>query len=222
MFGAIKRPLENLIRRTQESEAEVWNLVGHLVASQNFSVQTAVSPEFRVLLEHAFSEGYSQASKAGKHPDPHEAFAHYCPPCKTPSLRKRLITVSTRATAGHEDLLKDLAFVSLWMGAGQIKLFVTDPLASNISYCFTHSITRVDYFDHVRLAELLELILLPLHDREIQIESIICDGANYQLKALDFSDRASIQARNSGNVLCSRLLFIPCLCHRLNSELCRS
>jgi predicted amidohydrolase YtcJ len=38
------------------------------------------------------------------------------------------------------------------------------------------------------LAELLESILLSLHDREIQVESIICDGANYQLKALDFCD----------------------------------
>jgi hypothetical protein len=61
-----------------------------------------------------------------------------------------------------------------------------------------------------------------LHDREIQVESIICDGANYQLKALNFCHRASIQARNSGNVLFSRFLFIPCLCQRLNSESCRS
>jgi hypothetical protein len=143
-----------------------------------------------VLLEHAFSDGYSQALNAGKHPDP-----HYCPPCKAISLRKRIITVSTRATAGHEDLVKDLAFLSLWMDAGQIgqiKLFVTNLLTSNISYCLTHSITQVDCLDHVHLAELLESILLSLHDREIQVESIICDVASYQLKALDFCDRASV------------------------------
>jgi hypothetical protein len=225
IFGAIKCPLEDLVRRTQESEAEVWNLVAHLVASDDFWVQTAVSAEFRVLLEHAFSAGYSQALSAGKHPDPHAASARYCPPCKATSFRRRIITVSARATAGHEDLVKDLAFLSLWMDAGQIgqiKLFVTNLLASNLSYCFTHSIIQVDCLDHLRLAELLKPILLSLHNREIQVGSIICDGAGYELKALDFSDRASIQAMNSGNVLFSRLLFIPCLCHRLNSELCRS
>jgi hypothetical protein len=139
-----------------------------------------------VLLEHVFSEGYSQALNTGKEPDP-----HYCLPCKAASLRKRIITVSTRATAGHEDLVKDLAFLSLWMDAGQIgqiKLFVTNLLASNISYCFTHSITHADCLDHVRLAELLEPILMCLHDREIQVGSIICDGASSQLKALDFCD----------------------------------
>jgi hypothetical protein len=143
-----------------------------------------------VLLEHAFSQGYSQASNARKDPD-----LHYCHPCKATSLRKRIITVSTRATAGHEDLIKEMAFLSLWMDAeqiGQIKLFITNLLASNIMYCFTHSITQVDCLDHVRLAKLLEPILLSLHDREIQVESIICDGSTYQLKALDFCDRASI------------------------------
>jgi hypothetical protein len=154
MFGVIKRPLEDLVWRTQESEAEVWNLVAHLIASQNFSVQKAISPEFRVLLEHAFSEGYSQASNPGKHPDPHAAFARYCPPRTAPSLRKRIITVSTKANAGHGTLIKDLAFLSMWMDAGQIgqiRLFFTNLLASNISYCFTYSITQVDCLDHVRL-----------------------------------------------------------------------
>jgi hypothetical protein len=105
--------------------------------------------------------------------------------------------VSARATAGHEDLVKDLVFLSLWMDAGQIKLFVTNLLASNILYCFTHSIIQVDCLDHVRLAELLEPILLSLHDREIQVKSITCDGASYQLKVLDFCDQGSIQARSS-------------------------
>jgi hypothetical protein len=174
-----------------KSEAEIWNLVARLVASQNPSFQTAFSPEFRVLLEHIFSDGYSQALNAGKHPDP-----HYCSPCKATSLRKRIIRVSTRTTAGQEDLVKDFAFLSLWMDTGkigQIKLFVTKLLASNISYCFTHSITQINCLDHLRLAELLESILLSLHDREIQVKSIICDWMNYQLKTLDCCDRASIQ-----------------------------
>jgi hypothetical protein len=65
--------------------------------------------------------------------------------------------------------------------------------------------------------DLLLVFRSSLHDREIQVESIICDGANCQLKALDFCDRPSIQARNSGNILFFRLLFIPCLYHRLNN-----
>jgi hypothetical protein len=114
---------------------------------------------------------------AGKDPN-----LHYCPSCKATSLRKQIITISTRAAACQEDLVKDFAFLSLWMDAGQIgqiKLVVTNLLASNISYYFTHSITQVGCLAHVHLAELLEPILLSLHDHEIQIESIICDWASY-------------------------------------------
>jgi hypothetical protein len=94
---------------------------------------------------------------------------------------------------------------------------MTNLLVGNISDYFTPSITQAEILDDVSLARLLERILTSLHQREMQITSIFCDGASYELKALDFQDSASIQARNSANSLFPRLLDILCLCYRLNS-----
>jgi hypothetical protein len=152
------------------------------------------------LLDHGFREGYPQASKNGKERDYQIAFARYCPPCKATTLRKRIVAVSGRAKTRQEGFIQDLAFVSLCMDGGHIgtvQLFLTSLIASNLSDCLTQSITQVDYLDNARLQELLTPLLTALHERDIEVGSIICDGASYQLKALDFRDRASTQARNS-------------------------
>jgi hypothetical protein len=102
-----------------------------------------------------------------------------------------------------------------------MQLFVTSLIARTISYCLAHSITQVDYFVPESLQELLTPFLTALHEREIQVKWIICDGATYQLKALDFRDAVSIEAMNSQIPLFSRVLFIPCLDQRLNKTYLR-
>jgi hypothetical protein len=52
---------------------------------------------------------------------------------------------------------------------------------------------------------------------EIQVGSITCDGVSYQGKTLVFHAPAAIQARKPEDSMLSRLLFIPCFCHRLNN-----
>jgi hypothetical protein len=107
--------------------------------------------------------------------------------------------------------------ISMTMDEGQIgkvELFMAILLASNISDCFTHSITETDILDHVTFARFLEPRLTSRHQREIQIASIICDDADYPLNAFDLQESASIQVRNSANSLFARLLYILCLCHR--------
>jgi hypothetical protein len=106
------------------------------------------------------------------------------------------------------------------MDAGQIaplKIFATNLVASNIAHQFTHSLTQIDQLDHNKLCDLLENILSCVQRRQIQIGTIVCDGASYQIKALNFEDSESIQARNPEVPLFVRLIYIPCLCHRLNN-----
>jgi hypothetical protein len=219
-FEAVKRPLNDLVDRNKEQESEIWDRVANLVATQNLSVHTATSIEFRCLLEHAFREGYQKGVADGPRGDWNLAFHRDCPPCKATALRKRIISVAAKATTRQENLLKEVPFVSMTMDAGQIgriKLFATNLVASNICHCFTHSITQVDQLDHDILRDLLESLLTKLVRRDIQVGTIICDGATYQIKALNFADLDSIQSRNSDTRLFSRLLYVPCLCHRLNN-----
>jgi hypothetical protein len=142
-FTSMKRPIVQLIRRTHENEAKIWNLVSHRVACYNFSVQAVLSSEFHMVIEHAFNAGFIQALSPGMPPDCPLAFVRDCPRCKATTLRKRIVAIATRSFQCHEDYVKDLPFVAMSMDSGQIgngKLIVPNVLASNLSYCFTHSI----------------------------------------------------------------------------------
>jgi hypothetical protein len=141
-------------------------------------------------------------------------FEGYCPPCKATA-------VSAGARTGHEGFIQNLAFISLSMDGrqiGTVQLFLTNLIASTISYCFTHSITQIDHLDQQRSQELLAPLMTALYEREIEVRSIICDAASYELNALHFRDQASIQARNSQILLFSPLLFIQGLYHRFDTS----
>jgi hypothetical protein len=155
-FEPTRRPLIDFLAKAKAQESEILDRVANFVSRQNLSVQTATSTDFRSLLEHAFLEGYRQGVVNGPNGDCNLAFHRYCPPCKATALRKRIISVSAKATACQQELLGDIPFVCMTMDAGQIgpmKLFVTNLVASNIAHHFTHSITQVDQLDHDSLRE---------------------------------------------------------------------
>jgi hypothetical protein len=47
---------------------------------------------------------------------------------------------------------------------------------------------------------------------------ITCDGTSCHVKALNSQDDSSIQKQNSETEHLGKLLFVPCLCHRLNNS----
>jgi hypothetical protein len=51
----------------------------------------------------------------------------------------------------------------------------------------------------------------------IKVAGVVSDGARFQIKALNWKDSASIQQVHGGKY--RRLLFIPCVCHRLQNSL---
>jgi hypothetical protein len=219
-FAPARRPLQDFLAQSNEKESEIWDRVARLVASRNLSVDTAASSEVRAVIEHAFHEGYQQGALHGGKGDCALAFHRYCPPCKPTALRKRIIALSAKDTTRQEHLLSDIPFVCMTMDAGQIgplKIFATNLVASNITHQFTHSITQIDQLDHNKVCDFRKNILSLLQRRHIQIGTIVCDGASYQVKALNFEDLESIQARNPEMPLFARLIYLPCLCHRLNN-----
>jgi hypothetical protein len=68
VFKAPRRRVEDLFRRSYESEAKVLNVIAHFMAFENLSAQTTVWSKVRVVLYHAVSDGYSQGLNAGKNP----------------------------------------------------------------------------------------------------------------------------------------------------------
>jgi hypothetical protein len=112
--------------------------------------------------------------------------AHHC---KSTTLRKRILTVSSQAPKLEEPLLRDFTFVLMMMDDGQIgtiKLFVTNFVASNIAHCFIHSITKVGHLDHNVLTNMSHAILCSLHNSSVHVGTITCDGASHHVHPLDF------------------------------------
>jgi hypothetical protein len=207
-------------------ESATWDQIVRFAAAYNLSLEAVASSSFRAIISHAFEEGFRVGSL-----EPNglamDAFRRYCPEMGTTSVRARLIHIATEQRKEQEKRLADVLFAAMTMDGGQVgplKFFVTNVVASSVRCCFTGSITKVPALDHVGLRELLSEELLSLEKRGIKISAVICDGATFQTKALTFDDPQSIQSQHPDNVLLTRLLFMPCLCHRLNNAyhfLCR-
>jgi hypothetical protein len=143
------------------------------------------------------------------------------------ALRQLIITLGE---AFRQTLYKNLAqlpYCALTMDGGQIhsrKLFITNILSRIPRLSCTNSIETVDEMNHETLSEIVVNILNELHAKEITVSTITCDGASYQVKALNFEDPSSIQKRNHDTEHLRKLVFIPCLCHRSHlfaiSEFC--
>jgi hypothetical protein len=106
------------------------------------------------------------------------------------------------------------------MDGGQIehmKLFVTNVVAMNIPFCFTKNILKIETLNYDTIRQIVIGTAENLAEKGIMLSGVICDGASYQVKALDFAFTGSLQASGDENVLMC-LLYIPCLCHKLNNS----
>jgi hypothetical protein len=100
---------------------------------------------------------------------------------------------------------------------GSLKILVTNLVSAQPACCFTYGIHHVGDMDHKAMRNFLQFELRGLAATGIRISAITCDGARFQTKAIDFTDKASLQFRNQNDELLSRVLYVPCLCHRLNN-----
>jgi hypothetical protein len=100
---------------------------------------------------------------------------------------------------------------------GSTHLFITNLVAHQLNLCFTSTIHELPPMKADTFREHLKNELLTLEQQGIIISTVVCDGATYQTHALNFKNKDSIQAMNRDSQLLTRLLFIPCLCHRLNN-----
>jgi hypothetical protein len=107
------------------------------------------------------------------------------------------------------------------MDGGQIRslgIFVTNLVAAHLHCSFTAGLARIEKcHNHDSLRIYLETQLRKHEANQITVSVIVCDGASYQTKPLDYQDPESLQAMNPEHPIFSRLIYVPCLCHRLNN-----
>jgi hypothetical protein len=200
---------------------EVWDRIIHFAVESNMSVESAASPSFRSVIHAAFDGGFQRALRNPK-ADPVAEFKLFCPQKRPTALRKGFIQSAESDRIKLEQPLIENKFAAMTMDAGQIcatKLFITNLVASHLKSCFTSGIYELNASqDHKTLCDFLAVELTKLaNEKKIYVSVVICDGATYQTKALNWEDPASLQARHRGDPLLSHVLFIPCLCHRLNN-----
>jgi hypothetical protein len=199
----------------------MWDRIVHFAVESNMSVEAAASPSFRSVIRDAFAAGFQRAIQKPKSNVDHE-FNEFCPQRRPTALRKAFIEIAAGDRLKLERPLKDNKFAAMTMDAGQVsstKLFITNLVAGHLNCCFTSGIQEIlTSQDHASLVEFLAAELRALAtDKEIHVSVILCDGATYQTKALNWEDRSSLQATHPTDPLLSRVLYVPCLCHRLNN-----
>jgi hypothetical protein len=217
-FAKTTVTLPDLLPAEDSPKSELWDCVAHFVGTHNIALQTAASPDFRNLLEFTFREGYREGSRPGAR-SVEASFKASCPIQKATALRRRIVRVASKDRDYHLSALSTSPFCGLSMDAGQIgpvKLFVINLMATNIPLCFTENILKIATVNCVIVREILVNTIHTLSQKSIRVSGVLCDGARYQVKALDFEDPESVQC-SAEEPLLNRLLYIPCLCHRLNN-----
>jgi hypothetical protein len=92
-------------------------------------------------------------------------------------------------------------------------MLVINRVASNLPLCFIEDVVKVEEQNSDIVRDFVTMTVNFLAAREIGVSGVICDGATYQVKGLDYTQAESVQSNGDTDLL-KRLLFIPCLCHR--------
>jgi hypothetical protein len=196
-----------------------WQQIARSVCATNMPIATAASDDFRSLLQSAFEEGFQRAFE-NPHADSEAEFKKFCPRRKPTTFRTSLLAVAAEDRDKELARLKESAYVAMTMDAGTIgsaKLLVTNLVSAHPPCCLTYGIHQVGDMNHNDMRKFLEAELAKLANAKITISAITCDGAPYQTKAIDFRDHESLQYVNRRDLPLSRVLYVPCLCHRLNN-----
>jgi hypothetical protein len=222
VFGPVSGPLDRMVGLMENAApTEMWDEIIHFAVGSNMSIEAAASPSFRSVIHTAFQAGFQRALGNAK-ADLEAEFKAFCPRKKATALRKCFIHAADADRIKLEQPLVENKFAAMTMDAGQIgstKLFVTNLVASHLRCCFTSGISDIDApQNHESLCDFLASELAKLaNEKGIHVSVVICDGATYQTKALNWEDPESLQGTHQEDPLLSRVLFVPCLCHRLNN-----
>jgi hypothetical protein len=221
VFGQTTGPLDQIVNHLVSAEAgAMWNAIVQFIGESDIAISTAASPGFRQVIRTAFQGGFERGVADPKG-DVDRAFAAFCPSRSPGTIRKYVCRAADAERAGLEALLRENRFAAMTMDGGQIRslaIFVTNLVAAHLHCSFTAGIARIEKcHNHDSLRIYLEAQLRKHEANQITVSVIVCDGASYQTKALNYEDSESLQAMNPEHPILSRLIYVPCLCHRLNN-----
>jgi hypothetical protein len=198
----------------------MWDVIVQFVGQCDIPISTAASPDFHQVIKAAFLGGFDQALKNPKANAEHE-FAKFCPSRGPTTVRRYVVHAAFAERAKLEGVLKENHFAAMTMDGGTIGslgLFITNLVAAHIPCCFTEVVAQLDKcHTHGTLNGFLREELRRIQQKGITVSVITCDGASYQTKSLDYTKTGSLHSLHQHDHLLGRVLFMPCLCHRLNN-----
>jgi hypothetical protein len=95
-----------------------------------------------------------------------------------------------------------------------LNLDIVNPISDTLP--FTYDFFQDNTFDTVSFADGFAEFSVHIQTDGLNISRVTSDGCSFQVKALNWRDPESIQARGEQF---SKLLFIPCICHRLQNAI---
>ncbi|EAX82930.1 hypothetical protein TVAG_011810, partial [Trichomonas vaginalis G3] len=209
---------------TPISLGDIYEQLATFTGRFNLALNTFSSPEFTKLVKTIIM--YTADSMILKFPQLHNVninvdklASQIYQPISTDKLRQTMIQIANSIHVAKVDEFAKLACTCVAIDEGKTQQFhnldfsLTNPLQSKRSYP-VESIqmnggTSEDYIHS--LTQGFNRIFI----RDVKISSVVCDGNKAQLKCFQKGWNQSFY--NSNDPRLFKILFIPCLCHRIHN-----
>jgi hypothetical protein len=203
---------------------ELEAMLAVFIAKANVSLNAVHQSNLRSLLVAVFQAGWYAGMEAlqpgSPRPNIDAAVVKHVPSCDRARLSIALQHVNTRGRGELLAIFKQYHYVGLSIDGVSIKrrkfLNIDVVCALSDTLPFTYDFLMHNSFTTAAFVRRLAEMLRRLNDDGLRVCGITTDGCRWQMNALDWRNRKSIQSRYPRF---AKLLRVPCACHRLQLAL---
>jgi hypothetical protein len=212
--------MEQVNQRRPKDLAPIMLDIAIFIAKSNISVHAACDGDLRSLLLRAFKGGWEANATVGKSSKCEAAAKKFIPKIQSDRIQEAFQQEFGRTRDSLIKIFRAYRYVGLSIDGVTIKnrkflnFDVLHPLSqtSPFTFCFDQktSMTTSEF------VTVMSDVLIDMHNAGLNVAGVTSDGCSFQKKALTWSDKASIQ---QSSLDFRRLIFVPCLCHRLQNSI---
>jgi hypothetical protein len=213
--------LEDLTIKLSPPKSPLLIDIAIFLSKANVSVQSVCNHSFRALLQHAFELGWqSRADSTNRGVLLDQIIKTMIPSMNPDTINKALNTAHKHSRSELVDIFSQYKYVGLSIDGVTIKsrkflnIDVVNPISDTLP--FTYDFFQNNSFDTVTFVDKFCELLACMESERLCPSGVTSDGCAFQVKALSWRDDHSVQARGEQF---SKLLFAPCICHRLQNAI---
>jgi hypothetical protein len=211
-------------RRRSDEITPIIRGVAVLTATANLSAKSVCSGDLHALLISAYLTGWRESliHDPDRRNDicAREAANRAIPRFSSAMMTHALDIVYREQRSELIAIFKEYPYVGLSIDGVTIRsrkflnVDVVNPVSSTLP--FTYDFLENTTFTAIQFGDLLANILNKMQDENLRVAGVTADACPFQRKALSWYNSESLQQRHAEF---RKLLFIPCICHRLQNSM---